>query len=66
MADELAPAWNGLIDAFDAELRRQAVAANTRRAYGADAIQFARWATEKSLEPTSLDVRSVRRFALSP
>ena len=65
MADELAPAWKGLIDAFDAELRRQAVAANTRRAYGADATQFARWATERGLEPASLDVRSVRRFAAS-
>src|SRR5207248_9675960 len=65
MLAELSPAWDRLIDAFDAELRRQAVAANTRRAYRADATQFARWATERGLEPTSLDVRSVRRFAAS-
>ncbi|HZO78013.1 MAG TPA: tyrosine recombinase [Solirubrobacteraceae bacterium] len=59
------PAWNGLIDYFGAELRRQAVADNTRRAYGADVMQFARWATERGLEPAAVDGRAVRRFAAS-
>src|SRR5690349_2769089 len=65
MVPELAPAWNGLIDAFDAELRRQAVAENTRRAYSADVQQFARWAVESGLEPAAVDGRAVRRFAAS-
>ena len=65
MVPELAPAWSGLIYAFHAELRRQAVAENTRRAYGADVAQFARWATERGLEPASIDARTVRRFAAS-
>src|SRR5437868_14083179 len=58
-------AWSELIDAFGAELRRQAVAENTLRAYGADVTQFARWATERGLEPAAVDSRAVRRFAAS-
>ena len=62
---KLSRAWSGLIDAFGAELRRQAVAENTRRAYGADVAQFARWANERGLEPAAIDGRTVRRFAAS-
>jgi integrase/recombinase XerC/integrase/recombinase XerD len=58
-------AWSALIDTFGAELRRQAVADNTRRAYGADVTQFARWAAERGLEPAAIDGRVVRRFAAS-
>jgi site-specific recombinase XerD len=58
-------AWSALIDAFGADLRRQAVADNTLRAYGADVTQFARWATERGLEPAAVDGRAVRRFAAS-
>ncbi|MBV8734717.1 MAG: tyrosine recombinase [Solirubrobacterales bacterium] len=62
---EPSPAWQELIDAFHAQLRRQAVAANTQRAYGADVLQFARWASAHALEPASVDVRALRRFAAS-
>jgi site-specific recombinase XerD len=64
-APQLAPAWDGLINDFLAELRRQAVAQNTRRAYVADVTQFARWATDRGLEPAAVDGRAVRRFAAS-
>ena len=62
---QLPPAWSGLIDPFEVELRRQAVADNTRRAYGADVAQFACWAAERGLEPAAVDGRAVRRFAAS-
>ena len=65
MKAELSPAWTGLLDAFGAELRRQAVAANTARAYGADVAGFARWALEGGLEPQQIEARAVRRFAAS-
>lgn len=65
MVAELSPAWQRLIEAFEAELLRQGVAANTRRAYGADVDQLARWATERGLEPAAIDGRTVRRFAAS-
>lgn len=64
-APQVSPAWQELIGALGAQLRRQAVAANTERAYSADVLQFARWATERALEPASIDVRAVRRFAAS-
>lgn len=64
-AQHVSSAWQELIGAFQAQLRRQAVAVNTERAYSADADQFARWATVRALEPDSIDVRTVRRFAAS-
>jgi site-specific recombinase XerD len=65
MGDELSVAWRGLIDDFQAELRRQAVSANTGRAYRADVTQFAHWASAGGLEPDAVDVRALRRFAAS-
>jgi integrase/recombinase XerC/integrase/recombinase XerD len=65
MVAKPSPAWHELIEAFRAELRRQAVADNTVRAYRADAAQFARWATDRELEPAAVDGRAVRRFAAS-
>ncbi len=65
MGDELSLAWRELIDAFEAELGRQAMAANTRRAYRADVTQFARWAGAGGLEPGAVDTRALRRFAAS-
>jgi integrase/recombinase XerC/integrase/recombinase XerD len=63
MQEPLSPAWETALQAFDAELRRRAVQPNTQRAYGADAIEFAAWATGRGLEPSAVDVRTVRRFA---
>ena len=43
----LTPQWQAALDAFDADLRRRAVAAKTRRAYAIDTHQFAGWAGER-------------------
>jgi site-specific recombinase XerD len=57
--------WQVALEAFDADLRRRAVAAATREAYAIDAIQFARWASASELHPASVDVRTLRRYAAS-
>ncbi len=62
---ELTDAWCGALEAFDADLRRRAVAAKTRRAYGIDAGQFAAWASTAGLQPASVEVRALRRYAAS-
>ncbi|MFL5861309.1 MAG: tyrosine recombinase XerC [Solirubrobacteraceae bacterium] len=58
----LTPAWDAALSAFDADLRRRAVAAKTRRAYAIDTRQFAGWAGERGLAPAAVDVRSLRRY----
>lgn len=59
----LGPAWQAAIEAFERDLRRRAVAEKTCRAYATDVAQFARWATAAGLEPASIDVRALRRYA---
>jgi integrase/recombinase XerC/integrase/recombinase XerD len=61
----VSPAWEAALAAFDADLRRRAVAPKTRRAYGIDAEQFAQWASAHGLEPATVEVRAVRRYAAS-
>jgi site-specific recombinase XerD len=58
-------AWRLVLDEFDDDLRRRAVAVKTRRAYGIDTRQFAAWATRAELDPPSVDVRALRRYAAS-
>jgi site-specific recombinase XerD len=55
--------WRAALDAFDADLRRRAVADKTRRAYSIDTTQLAAWASERSLQPAAIDVRALRRYA---
>src|SRR5947208_2638447 len=57
------PAWIAALTAFEDDLQRRAVADKTRRAYAIDTLQFAAWATERSLEPGATDVRALRRYA---
>jgi site-specific recombinase XerD len=59
----VSPAWAAALQEFDADLVRRAVAAKTRRAYAIDAAELARWASGRRLEPASIDVRSLRRYA---
>jgi integrase/recombinase XerC/integrase/recombinase XerD len=54
--------WQAALDDFAADLRRRAVAAKTRQAYGSDSLQFAAWATAGRLAPASIDVRALRRY----
>ena len=46
---QLTPQWQRALAAFDADLRRRAVAAKTRRAYAIDTHQFGVWAGERRL-----------------
>jgi integrase/recombinase XerC/integrase/recombinase XerD len=54
--------WRAVLDEFDADLRRRAVAAKTRDAYASDTQQFAAWATARDLTPAAADVRALRRY----
>jgi site-specific recombinase XerD len=56
-------AWGRVLGEFDADLERRAVAPKTRRAYAIDSRQFATWATRAGVEPASVDVRALRRYA---
>jgi site-specific recombinase XerD len=62
---ELARGWQAALEAFDADLRRRAVAAKTRRAYAIDTRQFAHWAGGRGLAPGAVDVRALRRYVAS-
>jgi site-specific recombinase XerD len=55
--------WRSALEAFDADLRRRALAIKTRRAYGIDCDQFAQWASARSLDPAAVSTRDVRRYA---
>jgi integrase/recombinase XerC/integrase/recombinase XerD len=56
-------AWSAALQRFDDDLRRRGAAEKTRRAYGIDLGQFARWATERGSEPEQIGVRELRRWA---
>jgi len=59
----VARAWDEALGRLDADLIRRAAAAKTRRAYAIDAAELARWATARGLDPVTIDVRSLRRYA---
>jgi integrase/recombinase XerC/integrase/recombinase XerD len=65
--DDHAPthAWRAALESFDADLRRRAVAEKTRTAYGIDVAQLAGWASGRRLEPSSIDIRELRRYGAS-
>jgi integrase/recombinase XerC/integrase/recombinase XerD len=58
-------AWAEALRTFDRDLRRRGAADKTRRAYGVDLGQFARWASGRGLEPERVDTRLLRRYAAS-
>ena len=60
--DSCSPAWNRALAGLDDDLVRRAVAQRTRRAYASDCAQLAGWATERGLEPATIDARGVRRY----
>lgn len=55
-------AWVRAMTLLEQDLRRRDAAPRTRRAYGADAVQLARWAIDRSLAPAQLDAKAVRRY----
>jgi integrase/recombinase XerC/integrase/recombinase XerD len=60
---ELAESWRAALQALDDDLTRRAVADHTKRAYAIDGLQLARWATARDLDPSTIDVRALRRYA---
>jgi site-specific recombinase XerD len=54
--------WRQALDALDQDLLRRAVAPRSRRAYGGDSRQFARWACGRGLAPDAVDLRALRRY----
>jgi integrase/recombinase XerC/integrase/recombinase XerD len=59
----LSAPWRDALALFDADLRRRGMAEKTRRAYGADLGQFARWCERQELEPAEVTPRTLRRYA---
>jgi site-specific recombinase XerD len=57
------PSWAAALDELQRDLKRRAVADKTSRAYGTDARQLADWASARGLDPATIDVRALRRFA---
>jgi site-specific recombinase XerD len=54
--------WREALDLLDSDLRRRDAAPRTRRAYGVDLNQFARWATARSMTPGEVGPRELRRY----
>jgi site-specific recombinase XerD len=55
-------AWNDALALLEDDLLRRDAAARTRRAYGVDLAQFARWADTRDLQPAGVGTRDVRRY----
>jgi integrase/recombinase XerC/integrase/recombinase XerD len=55
-------AWEAAISLLEEDMRRRDAAERTRRAYGTDLRQFARWAAEQGLAPTDVGPKAVRRY----
>jgi site-specific recombinase XerD len=55
-------AWNDALRLLQDDLLRRDAAARTRRAYGVDLAQFARWASARGLAPGTVGPRDVRRY----
>jgi site-specific recombinase XerD len=58
----LDPAWRTALALLQDDLSRRDAAARTRRAYGVDLAQFARWAGACGLRPEAVGSRDVRRY----
>lgn len=55
--------WSEALRGYDAALHARGMASKTRRAYGVDLVQLARWAGARSLGPRGLAHGDVRRYA---
>ena len=61
-ASGLDRAWSDALQLLDDDLLRRDAAQRTRRAYGIDLAQFARWAAARGLTPRAVGPREVRRY----
>jgi site-specific recombinase XerD len=64
-ANQIGGPWRAALQTFEQDLRRRAVAEKTRTAYAIDTSELARWAQARELEPATIDVRALRRYAAS-
>jgi site-specific recombinase XerD len=60
---QLTAAWSSDLSVFDTALRARGLAERTRRAYGTDLGQLARWASARGLTAEALGHRELRLFA---
>ena len=60
--EALSPAWGEALELFAADLARRGTAERTRRAYRADAREFARWAGAGGAGPPDVTHRLLRRW----
>jgi site-specific recombinase XerD len=58
----LDPRWREALALLQDDLLRRDAAVRTRRAYGVDLSQFARWAGARGLRPEAIGPRDVRRY----
>jgi site-specific recombinase XerD len=61
-ASGLDRAWREALQLLEDDLLRRDAAERTRRAYGIDLAQFARWAAARELQPGAVGPREVRRY----
>jgi site-specific recombinase XerD len=61
-AADIDPVWRTALALLEDDLGRRDAAERTRRAYGVDLSQFARWAAERGLGPEDIGTRDVRRY----
>jgi site-specific recombinase XerD len=57
--------WHRALAMLDADLVRRSAAAKTRTAYAIDVRGLAAWASERGAEPTTLELKTLRRYAAS-
>ncbi len=60
--EELSRAWRSALTRFDESLATRGMAEKTRRAYGGDVGELARWAGDR-VAPGAVDYRLLRRYA---
>jgi len=60
--ERLRAEWEDALELLQEDLRRRDAAERTRKAYGVDLGQFARWAATLGLAPADVGVRDVRRY----
>jgi site-specific recombinase XerD len=58
----LSEPWSRALALFEDDLRRTNAAPRTRRAYGVDTLQFARWAEHEGQIPSTVTSRMMRRY----
>jgi integrase/recombinase XerC len=61
--EDTSPQWRSALGLLDDDLHRRGSADKTRRAYGTDGQQFARWCSAQAIEPDAVDPRILRRYA---